>query len=128
MILVCMSLFVFLLARMILLSSRRFGPRVIALGIIGLCCCLSATSRATAQAVGGSISGTVKDKQGSAISDVTAVFTNTKTHKSVTVPVKAEETNTKYDFTSVDQATEGSTVQINAVKLGGTKTKLGFSK
>jgi len=57
-----------------------------------------------------------------------AVFTNTKTRKSVTVPVKAEETNTKYDFTSVDQATEGSTVQINAVKLGGTKTKLGFSK
>lgn len=57
-----------------------------------------------------------------------AVFTNTKTRKSVTVPVKAEESNAKYDVTSVDNLTQGSTVQINAIKLGGTKTKLGFSK
>jgi hypothetical protein len=85
MILVCMSIFVSFLARMILLSSRRSGSRVVALGIIGLCCCFGATSRATAQAVGGSISGTVKDKQGSAISDVTAVFTNTKTGVTTTV-------------------------------------------
>src|SRR6266702_2802637 len=85
MILVCMSLFVFFLARMILLSSRRSGLRVTALGIIGLCCCLSATSRATAQAVGGSVSGTVKDKQGGAMSDATAVFTNTKTGVTTTV-------------------------------------------
>ena len=57
-----------------------------------------------------------------------AIFTNTKTRKSVTVPVKSEETNTKYDVTSVDNLTQGSTVQIDAIKLGGTKTKLGFSK
>jgi len=42
--------------------------------------------------------------------------------------VKSEETNTKYDVTSVDNVTQGSTVQINAIKLGGTKTKLGFGK
>ena len=57
-----------------------------------------------------------------------AVFTNTKTRKSVSVPVKAEETSTKYDVTSMDNFTQGSTVQINAIKLGGTKTKLAFSK
>jgi Carboxypeptidase regulatory-like domain/TonB-dependent Receptor Plug Domain len=85
MILVCMSLFVSFLGCNVLLSSRRSGPRVTALGIIGLCCCLGATSRATAQAVGGSISGTVKDKQGGAISDATAVFTNTKTGVTTTV-------------------------------------------
>jgi Carboxypeptidase regulatory-like domain/TonB-dependent Receptor Plug Domain len=85
MILVCISLSVFFLARMVLLSSRRFGPRITALGIISLCCCLGATGRATAQAVGGSISGTVKDAQGAAIPDVTAVFTNTKTGVTTTV-------------------------------------------
>jgi hypothetical protein len=57
-----------------------------------------------------------------------AVFTNTKTRKSVTVPVKAEEMNTKFDVTSMDNLTQGSTVQINAIKLGGTKTKLEFGK
>jgi hypothetical protein len=67
MILGCISLSVFFLARMVLLPSRRFGPRVTALGIISLCCCLNATGRATAQAVGGSISGIVKDVQGAAI-------------------------------------------------------------
>lgn len=60
MILVCRSLFVSFLGCKVLLSLRRSGPRVTALGIIGLCCCLGATGRATAQAVGGSISGTVK--------------------------------------------------------------------
>jgi len=57
-----------------------------------------------------------------------AVFTNTKSGKAVTVPVKAEESNTKYDVTSIDNLTQGSTLQINAIKLGGTKTKLEFSK
>ncbi len=86
MILICMSLFVSFLARMILLSSRRSRPRVTALGIIGLCCCcLGTTSRTIAQEIGGSISGTVKDKQGGAISDVTAIFTNTKTGVTTTV-------------------------------------------
>jgi len=28
----------------------------------------------------------------------------------------------------VDNLTQGSTVQIDAIKLGGTKTKLGFGK
>lgn len=57
-----------------------------------------------------------------------AIFTNTKTRKSVTVPVKAEETNTKNYVTSLDNLTQGSTVQINTIKLGGTKTKLEFGK
>jgi len=50
-----------------------------------LCCCLVMTGRATAQAVGGSISGTVKDIQGGAIADVTAVMTNVKTGITTTV-------------------------------------------
>jgi hypothetical protein len=46
---------------------------------------LALPNRAMAQAVGCSISGTVKDAQGAAIPDVTAVFTNTKTCLTTTV-------------------------------------------
>jgi len=57
-----------------------------------------------------------------------AIFTDKKTGKPVTVPVTMEESSTKYGSTSLDSTNAGGTSQITAIKLGGTKTKLGFSK
>lgn len=57
-----------------------------------------------------------------------AILTDKKTRKSVTVPVKVEETSTKYDSTSLDSSSAGGTAQITAIKLGGSKTKIEFSK
>ena len=57
-----------------------------------------------------------------------AIFTDTRTQKSVTVPAKVSETGTKYNSTSLDNSTQGSTVQINSIKLGGTKTVVEFGK
>ena len=54
--------------------------------------------------------------------------TDTRTQKSVTVPAKVSETGTKYNSTSLDNSTQGSTVQINSIKLGGTKTVVEFGK
>jgi len=55
-----------------------------------------------------------------------AVFTAMHDRKSVTVPVKVENSNTKYKQTAVDTAKQGDTVQITAIELGGSKTKLEF--
>src|SRR5438876_6457835 len=85
MILVCISLLVFFSGLVVLSATRMPRWWVTVLSITSLCCCLGVAARATAQAVGGSISGTVKDVQGAAIPDVTAVFTNTKTGVTTTV-------------------------------------------
>ena len=57
-----------------------------------------------------------------------AIFTDERTQKSVTVPAKVSETSTKYNATSLDNSTQGSTVQVNSIKLGGTKTLVEFGK
>lgn len=58
----------------------------------------------------------------------TAVFTAMHDRKSVTVPVKVENTNTKYGQTAVDTTKQGDTVQITSIELGGSKTKLEFNQ
>jgi hypothetical protein len=85
MILACSNFFVFFLD--IVLGSSTRIPRLwmTALSTVGLCCCLGVASHAAAQAVGGSISGTVKDAQGATLADVTAVFTNIQTGVTTTV-------------------------------------------
>jgi hypothetical protein len=57
-----------------------------------------------------------------------AVFTGMQSHQSVTVPVKVENSNTKYSQTAVDTSKQGDAVQITAIELGGSKTKLEFGK
>ena len=57
-----------------------------------------------------------------------AIFTDTKTRKSVTVPARVEDGNAKYDVTSLESSGEGAATQIGGIKLGGTKTRLGFGK
>ncbi len=57
-----------------------------------------------------------------------AIFTGAQTHASVTVPVKVENGDTKYNATSLDTSKQGDTVQITSIELGGSKTKLEFAK
>ncbi len=57
-----------------------------------------------------------------------AVFTGMQSHQSVTVPVKVENGNTKFSQTAVDTTKQGDAVQITAIELGGSKTKLEFGQ
>jgi hypothetical protein len=56
-----------------------------------------------------------------------AVFTDMKTSKTVTVPVKIEAGDKKFAVTSVDSTQEGSGERINSITLGGSSTKLEFA-
>jgi len=62
------------------------------------------------------------------VEGLNAIFTDTKTHKSVTVPAKVEDGNAKYDMTSLESSGEGAATKIGGIKLGGTKTRLGFGQ
>lgn len=56
-----------------------------------------------------------------------AIFTDLKTSKSVTVPVKVETGDKKFKFTAVDSTSAGASERINAIELGGSTTKLEFT-
>jgi len=56
-----------------------------------------------------------------------AVFTSVDNEKSVTVPVKVESTETKFDQTRVDATKDNGTDVIQDIELGGSKTKVEFS-
>ena len=57
-----------------------------------------------------------------------AIFTNERTGASVTVPVKVEDTQTKFNSTVLDTKMQGNTAQLIAIELGGSKVKLEFGK
>ena|SRR5579862_6993555 len=57
-----------------------------------------------------------------------AIFTDEHTGASVTVPVKVENTETKFNSTVLDTKMEGKTAQLIAIELGGSKIKLEFGK
>jgi hypothetical protein len=57
-----------------------------------------------------------------------AIFTDGHTGASVTVPVKVENTQTKFNSTVLDTKMQGSTAQLIAIELGGSKVKLEFGK
>ena len=57
-----------------------------------------------------------------------AVFTGMQSHTAVTVPVKVQNTDTKYSQTAVDTSKQGDAVQIKSIELGGSKTKLEFGQ
>lgn len=57
-----------------------------------------------------------------------AIFTNEHTGASVTVPVKVENTEAKFDATRLDTKSLGKTAQIDSIELGGSKVKLEFGK
>jgi hypothetical protein len=55
-----------------------------------------------------------------------AVFTELKTGKSFTAPVKVGNTEKKYEQTIVEASGTGEVKRIDAINLGGTATKLEF--
>jgi len=57
-----------------------------------------------------------------------AIFTDEHTGKSVTVPVKVEDTQTKFNATTLDTKMQGKTAELIAIELGGSKVKLEFGK
>jgi hypothetical protein len=57
-----------------------------------------------------------------------AVFTNTTSYKSVTTAVKVQTAEKKYKETAVDSSNTGSGEVVQAISVGGTTTKLDFSK
>jgi hypothetical protein len=54
------------------------------------------------------------------------VFTNRDTAKQVSATAKIDTVEKKYDVTAVDTTKNGTEEQINAIELGGSKTKLEF--
>jgi len=73
--------------------------------------------------------GTIQLKPGQykvKVNGSNAVFTDEKTSKSYTTPVKVENGETKYDDTRVQSSKDGDTDKIDEIDLGGSKTKLGF--
>jgi hypothetical protein len=57
-----------------------------------------------------------------------AVFTDSKTFKTVSTPVKVETGTKKFQFTAVDATKAEGVDKINAIELGGSSTKLAFTK
>jgi hypothetical protein len=56
----------------------------------------------------------------------TATFTDVRTKKSVSAPVKLETANQKCASTAVDTVVDGKTERVSAIQLGGSTTKLRF--
>jgi hypothetical protein len=57
-----------------------------------------------------------------------AVFTDSQTHKSLSVPVKVENGEQKYAVTTLDTSKRSDGDQITSIELGGSKTKLEFGQ
>ena len=57
----------------------------------------------------------------------TAVFTDTRTNKSVSTAVKVETNVKKFAHTAVDSTRDGAADRVESIELGGSTTKLAFS-
>ena len=57
----------------------------------------------------------------------TAVFTDTRTQKSVSTAVKVETSAKKFSDTIVDSVKDGAADRVESIKLGGSTTQLDFS-
>ena len=57
-----------------------------------------------------------------------AIFTDSKNFKSVSTAVKVDTGTKKFQFTAVDATKEAGVDKVNAIELGGSTTKLEFTK
>ncbi|SPE43583.1 conserved exported hypothetical protein [Candidatus Sulfopaludibacter sp. SbA3] len=55
-----------------------------------------------------------------------AVFTDTKTRKTFTTPIKVESGAKKYQYTAVDTAADQGSEKITSIELGGSTTQIDF--
>ena len=56
------------------------------------------------------------------------VFTDAQTRKALSVPVKIENADHKYNATTLDTIKHADSEQLNAIELGGSKIKLEFGQ
>ena len=56
-----------------------------------------------------------------------AVFTDTRTNKSVTTDVKVKTTDRKFSHTAVDSSKQSGGDRIDAIELGGSNTEIDFA-
>lgn len=56
-----------------------------------------------------------------------AVFTDTRTNKSVTTDVKVKTADRKFAHTAVDSSKQNDGERIDAIELGGSSTELDFA-
>jgi len=57
-----------------------------------------------------------------------AVFTDTENAKSFSVPVKVENSDKKFNYTSVESTNQNGMDQINAIDLAGSNTRLNLGQ
>jgi hypothetical protein len=57
-----------------------------------------------------------------------AVFTDEQSAKSFSVPVKVENTDKKFDYTSVESTNQDGMDNIHAIDLGGSNTRLALGQ
>jgi hypothetical protein len=57
-----------------------------------------------------------------------AVFTDTENAKSFSVPVKVENSDKKFSYTSVESTNQDGMDQIKAIDLGGSNTRLSVGR
>jgi hypothetical protein len=57
----------------------------------------------------------------------TATFTDVRTSKSVSTPVKVETADQKFSRTAVDAFTEGNGERVASIQLGGSATTVEFA-
>jgi hypothetical protein len=55
-----------------------------------------------------------------------AVFTDAKTRKTFTAPIKIETSAKKHQYTAVDTAPDQGTEKITSIELGGSTTQIAF--
>jgi hypothetical protein len=57
-----------------------------------------------------------------------AVITDQQNAKSVTVPVKVQNSDKKFDYTTVESSKQGGMDTIQAIDLGGSNTRLSLGQ
>jgi hypothetical protein len=57
-----------------------------------------------------------------------AVFTDAENAKSFSVPVKVENSDKKFNYTSVESTNQNGMDQINAIDLAGSNTRLNLGQ
>ena len=55
-----------------------------------------------------------------------AVFTDAKTRKTFTAPIKVETSPKKFHYTAVDTAPDQGSDKITSIELGGSTTQIAF--
>jgi hypothetical protein len=62
------------------------------------------------------------------IDGANAIFTEPRTHKTFSAPIKIETATRKFNYTAVETAPEGGEERITSIELAGSTTQIEFTK